>query len=62
MARMHARRRGKSAQSALTRKQAPSWSNTDMKAIEKVILELRKDGASSARSDWSCGPLTEFPI
>jgi small subunit ribosomal protein S15 len=31
------------------RKQAPAWSVTDTKAIEKIILELRKEGASSAK-------------
>ena len=49
MARMHARRRGKSSSVRPYRKQAPSWSNTDIAAITKVILELRKDGASSAK-------------
>ncbi len=49
MARMHARRRGKSCSVRPYRKQAPSWSNVDTKAITKVILELRKEGASSAR-------------
>ena len=48
MARMHARRRGKSSSVRPYRKQAPSWSNTDTAAITKIILELRKDGASSA--------------
>ena len=49
MARMHARRSGKSSSVRPYRKQAPSWSNTDIAAITKVILELRKDGASSAK-------------
>ena len=49
MARMHARRRGKSCSVRPYRKQAPAWSNTDTKAIEKVILALRKEGASSAK-------------
>jgi len=48
MARMHARRRGKSSSVRPYRKQVPSWSNTDPAAITKIILELRKDGASSA--------------
>ena len=49
MARMYARRRGKSCSVRPYRKQAPAWSNTDAKAITKVILDLRKEGASSSR-------------
>jgi small subunit ribosomal protein S15 len=49
MARMHARRRGKSCSVRPYRKQAPAWSVTDTQAIEKVILQLRKEGASSAK-------------
>ncbi|HUW86596.1 MAG TPA: 30S ribosomal protein S15 [Methanoregula sp.] len=49
MARMHARRRGKSCSIRPYRKQAPAWSNTDTKAITKVILDLRKEGASSSK-------------
>jgi len=49
MARMYARRRGKSCSVRPYRKQAPAWSNTDAKSITKVILDLRKEGASSAR-------------
>jgi len=49
MARMHARRRGKSCSVRPYRKQAPAWSNTDAKAITKVILDLRKEGASSSK-------------
>ena len=49
MARMHARRRGKSGSVRPYRKEAPAWSNTDAKAIEKVILDLRKEGVSSAK-------------
>ena len=49
MARMHARRRGKSCSVRPYRKQAPVWSVTDVAAIEKIILELRKEGASSAK-------------
>jgi len=49
MARMHARRRGKSCSVRPHRKEAPSWSNTDIKGIEKVIIDLRKEGASSSR-------------
>jgi len=46
---MHARRRGKSSSVRPYRNQAPSWSNADPAAITKIILELRKDGASSAK-------------
>ncbi|PKG33399.1 30S ribosomal protein S15 [Methanoregula sp.] len=49
MARMHARRRGKSCSVRPYRKQAPAWSNTDPAAITKIILDLRKEGASSAK-------------
>ncbi|MDD5188581.1 MAG: 30S ribosomal protein S15, partial [Methanoregula sp.] len=49
MARMHARRRGKSCSVRPYRKQAPAWSNTDTKAIEKIIIDLRKEGTSSAK-------------
>ena len=49
MARMHARRRGKSCSLRPYRKQAPAWSNMDAKAITKVILDLRKEGASSSK-------------
>ncbi|NMB77732.1 MAG: 30S ribosomal protein S15 [Methanomicrobiales archaeon] len=49
MARMHARRRGKSCSVRPYRKQAPAWSTTDAKAIEKIILDMRKEGASSAK-------------
>ena len=49
MARMHARRRGKSCSVRPYRNQAPAWSNADPEAITKIILELRKDGASSAK-------------
>lgn len=49
MARMHARRRGKSCSVRPYRKEAPAWSNTDAKAIEKIILDMRKEGVSSAK-------------
>ena len=49
MARMYARRKGKSSSVRPYRKQAPAWSNTDAKAITKVILDLRKEGASSSK-------------
>ena len=49
MARMYARRRGKSCSVRPYRKQAPAWSNIDAKAITQVILNLRKEGASSSK-------------
>ena len=49
MARMHARRRGKSSSVRPYRKQAPAWSMTDAKAIEKIILDMRKEGVPSAK-------------
>jgi small subunit ribosomal protein S15 len=48
MARMHARRRGKAGSVRPYRKEAPAWSNTDAKEIEKVIREERKQGRSAA--------------
>lgn len=48
MARMHARRRGKSCSVRPARNEAPAWSNTDKAAIEKIIVDLRKEGTSSS--------------
>lgn len=48
MARMHARRRGTSGSVRPYRSEAPEWSNTDSAEIEKIIVELRKTGKSSA--------------
>jgi small subunit ribosomal protein S15 len=48
MARMHARRRGKSGSIRPFRTEAPEWSNTDTSEIEKIIVDLRKGGMSSA--------------
>ena len=50
MARIHARRRGDSGSVRPHRSEAPSWSNTDVKAIEKVIVDLKKEGYSSSGS------------
>jgi len=49
MARIHARRRGDSGSVRPHRTEAPSWSNTDVKAIEKVIIDLKKEGYPSSR-------------
>ncbi|NYT05791.1 MAG: 30S ribosomal protein S15 [Methanomicrobiales archaeon] len=48
MARMHARRRGKSGSVRPVRAEAPEWSNTDTNEIEKIIVDLRKAGKSTA--------------
>jgi small subunit ribosomal protein S15 len=49
MARIHARRRGDSGSVRPHRIEAPAWSNTDVEAIEKVIIDLKKEGISSSR-------------
>jgi small subunit ribosomal protein S15 len=49
MARMHARRRGHSGSVRPYRKEAPAWANTDVDAIEKIVVDLRKEGLTSAR-------------
>ncbi len=49
MARMHARRRGQSGSVRPYRKEAPEWSNTDAAAVEKIILDMKKEGVSNAR-------------
>ncbi|MDD4300711.1 MAG: 30S ribosomal protein S15 [Methanomicrobium sp.] len=49
MARMHARRRGTSSSVRPLRTEAPEWSNKDTEEIEKIIINLRKDGMSSAQ-------------
>jgi len=48
MARMHARRRGTSGSVRPYRKEIPAWSNSDVREIEKVIRELRKQGRPSS--------------
>lgn len=49
MARIHARRRGDSGSVRPHRTEAPDWSNSDVEAIEKVIITLKKEGYSSSR-------------
>ena len=49
MARMYARRRGTAGSVRPYRKEAPEWSNTDTAEIEKIVVELRKDGMSSSQ-------------
>ena len=47
MARMHARRKGRSGSSPQTRKENPKWS-PKAKDVEKLILELYSEGKSSS--------------
>ena len=47
MARMHARRKGRSGSSPQTRKENPKWS-PKAKEVEKVIMELSSEGKSSS--------------
>lgn len=49
MARMYARRRGTSGSVRPYRKEAPEWSNRDAAEIEKIVVELRKEGMSSSQ-------------
>ena len=49
MARMYARRRGTSGSVRPYRKEAPEWSNTDTTEIEKIGVDLRKDGMSTSQ-------------
>jgi small subunit ribosomal protein S15 len=46
---MYARRRGTSGSVRPYRKDAPEWSNTDTTEIEKIIVDLRKDGMSTSQ-------------
>jgi len=46
---MYARRRGTSSSIRPYRKEAPEWSNTDATEIEKIVVDLRKDGMSTSQ-------------
>lgn len=48
MARIHARRRGISRSVRPYRTEAPEWSNRDKETIVKQIVDLRRQGTSSA--------------
>lgn len=48
MARMYAKRKGKSGSTKPHNETAPEWSNTDSKAVTELIVELGKAGHSSA--------------
>ena len=48
MARMHARRKGKSGSTHLIRKKHPEWSSLNPREIESHIIELAKKGKSTS--------------
>ena len=48
MARMHARRRGKSGSVRPQRTDPPAWSTTDVAEIEKLVVELHRKERSTA--------------
>ena len=48
MARMYAKRKGKSGSTKPHNESLPEWANTDAKAVTELILELGKAGHSSA--------------
>ncbi len=48
MARMHARKRGKSGSKRPVASEPPKWSLSDSKEIEALILQYAKEGLSSA--------------
>jgi len=48
MARMHARRKGKSGSTRTVRKKHPEWSSLNPREVESRILELAKTGKSTS--------------
>lgn len=48
MARMYAKRKGKSGSTKPHNESLPEWSNTDKKAVSELVVELGKAGHSSA--------------
>jgi small subunit ribosomal protein S15 len=48
MARIHARRKGKSGSTRLLRKSHPDWSSLNPREIESRIIELAKSGKSTS--------------
>jgi small subunit ribosomal protein S15 len=48
MARMHAKRRGKSGSKRPAVSEPPAWSLTDSKEIQELIIKYAKEGLSSA--------------
>ena len=49
MARIHARKKGRSGSHAIERKDHPSWSSISSKDVEKLVLEKSKEGLSTAQ-------------
>jgi len=49
MARMHARKRGKSGSTRPLSTENPEWVPLDTEEIEEIIVKLTKDGVSSSR-------------
>jgi small subunit ribosomal protein S15 len=49
MARMHARRKGKSGSVRPNRKEHPQWSSLNPREIESRVLELAKNGSQSSQ-------------
>ena len=49
MARMHARKKGKSSSSRPFRAEAPEWSALKQKEVERLIIKLADDGLSSSQ-------------
>ncbi len=49
MARIHARKRGKSSSTRPPRSEKPEWVNYDEKEIEDFIVKLSKDGNSKSK-------------
>ncbi|MFO7677326.1 MAG: 30S ribosomal protein S15 [Thermoplasmatota archaeon] len=48
MARMHARRKGKSGSTRIVRKNHPEWSSLNPREIESRVIELAKAGKSTS--------------
>ena len=48
MARMYAGRRGKSGSTKPHNDSAPEWSNSDKKEVEEIIMQLSKEGHTTA--------------
>jgi small subunit ribosomal protein S15 len=48
MARMHARRKGKSGSTHLIRKKHPEWSSLNPREVESRVIELAKTGKSTS--------------
>jgi small subunit ribosomal protein S15 len=48
MARMHARKKGKSSSIRPYRKEAPTWGALKQKEVERMVLKLADDGHSSS--------------